>query len=68
MIDHNGEEWATVNEAAADVRVRPGTIYVWASRPPIIVRSHRIGAHRYVSMVDVRHAEKAWRSRLVTTT
>jgi len=62
VIDHLGEQWGTVDEAARDARVRPGTIRVWITRGTI--RAHRIGAHRFVSMVDVRHAEAEWRKRL----
>jgi len=63
MNDPSGEEWLLVDQAAADARVRPGTIYTWAQRGK--VRSVRVGPHRYVSMTDVRHAETEWRRRLV---
>ncbi len=63
MTDPDGEEWLTVNEAAADVRVRPGTIRVWAQRNK--VRSVTSGAHRYVNVTDVRHAEADWRRELL---
>lgn len=65
MIDPSGEEWLTVNEAAADARVRPGTVYVWAYNGKI--RSVTVGPHRYVNMTDVRHAESEWRRRILAT-
>jgi DNA-binding transcriptional MerR regulator len=56
------DQWALVNDAARLVRVRPGTIRVWATRGK--VRAEVRGAHRYVHLGDVRRAEKAWRERL----
>lgn len=63
MIDLDGEQWERVDDAARIVYVRPGTIRVWANRRT--VRSLVSGAHRYVCMTDVRHAEKAWRDRVL---
>ena len=65
VIDATGEQWERVDDAARIVYVRPGTIRVWAKRG--IVRSLVSGAHRYVCMTDVRHAEKAWRDRVLAT-
>ena len=58
MID----QWATVDDAARDVGVRPGTIRVWVTRGKVAVMIH--GAHRWVSLADVRRAERAWRERI----
>jgi len=62
MKDATGQEWLLVDEAARAVRVRPGTIRVWATRET--VRSQRIGSHRYVHLDDVRRAERLWRQRI----
>ena len=58
----NPEQWATVDEAARITRVRPGTIRVWVTRGKVQVMVH--GAHRWVSLADVRRAERAWRERI----
>lgn len=56
------DQWARVDDAAKLVRVRPGTIRVWATRGR--VRTERQGRHTYVHLGDVRHAERDWRQRL----
>ena len=71
MIDHTGEQWERVDDAARIVYVRPGTIRVWASgqggKPPLI-RSLRVGGHRYVNMPDTQRAEVIWRRRIKVIT
>ena len=56
------EQWATVEDAARITRVRPGTIRVWVTRGKVAVLTR--GAHRWVSLADVRRAERDWRDRI----
>lgn len=57
----DGTRWATISDAAANQRVRPGTIRVWAHRG--LVRSHRLLGRTYVCLDDVADAEVQWRRR-----
>ncbi|MEV7973304.1 hypothetical protein [Cellulomonas sp. NPDC089187] len=56
------EQWARVDDAARAVRVRPGTIRVWATRGK--VRTDVFAGRRVVHLGDVRRAEKNWRDRI----
>lgn len=55
------DQWARVDDAARLVRVRPGTIRVWATRGK--VRAETIASRRHVHLGDVRRAEAEWRKR-----
>jgi hypothetical protein len=61
VIDDNGDEWLGVNAAATAAGVRPNTIRVWITRG--IVRSVKDHNTRYVRLIDVQTAERAWRQR-----
>jgi hypothetical protein len=61
VIDTDGHEWLTVVAAAAAVNVRPNTVRVWITRGK--VRSVKVDRTRFVALLDVQRAERAWRRR-----
>ncbi len=56
------EQWALVADASRIVRVRPGTIRQWVTRGK--VRTVYLHRRVFVSLPDVRRAEKEWRDRV----
>lgn len=61
MIDAEGLEWLPVTAAAATLHLRPNTVRVWITRGH--VRSRKVDRTRYVPLIDVQRAERAWRQR-----
>ena len=62
MIDPDGTEWLTIDDAARQVRVNPATLRQWKSRAK--VRAHVIDGRVWLHMGDVIHAERQWRVRV----
>lgn len=63
MIDHHGEEWLPVSDAAERLGIPKGTVYVWLTRGK--VQTHRIQGRAWVNMPDLMDAEHKTRGRYV---
>ncbi len=61
MIDHHGDEWLTVPDAAARIGVDAATIRQWKRRGK--VTAHTIAGRVWVRMADVLDAEHDTRGR-----